>query len=133
MDEMANGCRRERQQAQTILVVDDEEVVRSFMTRALLHAGYEVIDASNGWEALVLLQAGAVALVVTDIRMPEMGGLELGDQISRLPLPPPVVYASASDNPPRGMASWYLQKPFTAAELTAMVQEVLVLAARPTR
>jgi CheY-like chemotaxis protein len=111
--------------AHTILVVDDEDLVRNFMSRALQKAGYLVVSASDGREALALLHAAAVALVITDIRMPHMGGLELGDHISRLPLAPPVVYASASDNPPSGSADWYLQKPFTAAKLTRMVQDIL--------
>ena len=109
----------------TILVVDDEDLVRNFMSRVLLRAGYVVSSASNGREALTVLKAAAVALVITDIRMPEMDGLELGRRISQLSLAPPVVYASASDNPPPGTTDWYLQKPFTAAELTGMVRDIL--------
>lgn len=109
----------------TVLVVDDEDLVRNFMTRALVNAGYMVMSAGNGPEALALLKTSAVALVITDIRMPGMDGLQLGDQISRLPLAPPVVYASASDNPPPGTTQWYLPKPFTAAELASMVREIL--------
>ncbi len=111
-------------------MVDDEELVRNYMKRVLLAAGYRVIGASNGLEAMALLKADSVDLVITDIRMPEMGGLELGAQISRLPGAPAVVYASASDHPPPGAAGFYLQKPFSTTELTRMVRETLSRRAR---
>ena len=110
---------------QTVLVVDDEELVRSFMQRVLTAAGYEVITASSGDEAMAILKRTAVALVITDIRMPGMDGRDLGALISRLPLPPPVMYASASDHPPTGKGSHYLSKPFKGYQLVQMAQEIL--------
>ena len=119
----------ENQQAgetrQRILVVDDEELVRNFMTRVLTVAGYQVITASSGDEAMTVLRSEAVVLVITDIRMPGMDGRNLGALISQLPQAPPVMYASASDHPPTGKGSHYLPKPFKGSELVQMAQDVI--------
>ncbi len=108
-----------------VLVVDDEPIVRNFMKRVLAGEGYNVLSATNGREALALVEVGAIDLVVTDIMMPELDGLKLGALISQLPLAPPVIYVSASDRPPAGMGDWYLQKPFSAADLIRMAGEIL--------
>jgi CheY-like chemotaxis protein len=125
LPEAVTGGRPQETIRHIVLVVDDEELVCNYIRRALLAAGYQVISASNGVEALAQLKAFAVDLVITDIRMPVMGGLELGARISQLPGAPVVVYASASDHPPPAAAGHYLQKPFSVAELTRMVRETL--------
>ena len=65
----------------TVLVVDDEEILRSYMARVLEGEGYSVIEAENGVEALSLLSRKdpgvVVDLVITDVRMPRMGGRDL--------------------------------------------------------
>jgi len=61
----------------TILVVDDEESLRDICREVLDRAGYTVLLAENGRQALNILQDEAVDLVLTDLRMPEMGGIEL--------------------------------------------------------
>ena len=60
-----------------ILVIDDEEPIRSLLRTALEGAWYTVLEASNGREGLELCRHHAVDLVITDITMPEMNGLEL--------------------------------------------------------
>src|SRR5688572_590427 len=72
--EIANGNRRSGGPRQVVLVVDDEELVRNFMRRVLAGAGYGVVSASNGQDAMVILKSSAVDLVITDIRMPGMDG-----------------------------------------------------------
>lgn len=111
--------------AASILVVEDEELVRNFLTRALKAAGYNVHAVSSGREALTLLQSFVVDLVITDIRMPGMSGRELGARIAQLPDPPRVMYASASDVPPPGSEALYLQKPFRPADLIQAVRDAL--------
>jgi CheY-like chemotaxis protein len=59
-----------------ILVADDESVVRSFLRTVLEGAGYVVIEAGNGKQALKEILAGAVDLVITDLVMPEQEGIE---------------------------------------------------------
>jgi CheY-like chemotaxis protein len=129
--EIANGNRPSGEPRQVVLVVDDEELVRNFMRRVLGGAGYGVVSASNGQDAMVILKSSAVDLVITDIRMPGMDGRELGTLISSLALAPPVVYASASDNPP-ATGSYYLPKPFTGPELLRTTQEIIAQHRAPT-
>jgi CheY-like chemotaxis protein len=60
-----------------ILVVDDDEVLRSIVVEGLIDQGYKVIEAENGKAALWQLETHSTDIVVTDISMPEMDGLEL--------------------------------------------------------
>ena len=60
-----------------ILLVDDERTVRAPLTRLLARAGYEVLEAATGQDALRLLAETPVDLLITDLFMQEMGGLEL--------------------------------------------------------
>ncbi|PRQ06186.1 sigma-54-dependent transcriptional regulator [Enhygromyxa salina] len=60
-----------------ILVVDDEDGVREFMAEALEDQGYEVDQASDGAAALAMLEAAAYQLLLTDLKMPHIGGMEL--------------------------------------------------------
>lgn len=67
-----------------ILVVDDDPEVREIVAEFLLDAGYSVAQAEGGPQALQLLDRGIRPdLVITDIRMPEMSGIELADRMSR--------------------------------------------------
>jgi len=61
----------------TVLFVDDEEKVLASIKRGLLYEPYEILFASSGKEALEILERNQVHVIVTDMRMPEMGGLEL--------------------------------------------------------
>jgi two-component system, OmpR family, response regulator len=111
--------------AASILVVDDEELVRDFLKRVLVQEGYDVLLVNHGGEALTLLQSLTVDLVITDIRMPGMGGKQLGAEIERLPNAPPVMYVSGGDAPQRGIENRYIQKPFKPAELIRAVRAIL--------
>ena len=66
-----------------ILVVDDSVVVRRSLSRRLRAAGYEVREAANGREAMIMLNAGGIKAVVTDLDMPRMTGIELLQEIKR--------------------------------------------------
>ncbi len=61
----------------TVLFVDDEKKVLTSLERGLLDESYEALFANSGQEALEILQKNPVHVIVTDMRMPEMGGLEL--------------------------------------------------------
>ena len=67
----------------TILVIDDQEPIRSLLRVALEGAGHEVRDASNGRRGLELYRERAADLIITDILMPEMNGLELLLELTR--------------------------------------------------
>ncbi|MEO5364095.1 MAG: response regulator [Magnetococcus sp. DMHC-8] len=60
-----------------ILVVDDDEVMRAFLAAILRHVGHAVLEADNGESGLATLAAAPVDLLITDIFMPEMDGLDL--------------------------------------------------------
>ena len=108
---------------QNILVVDDEAIARRFIERALTGEGYRVMLANDGEQALDILRTTRrkVALVITDLVMPGMGGHTFALEVGRLPSPPPVLYISAYESPQGEMARRFLQKPFTVEELTAAV------------
>jgi len=113
--------------AENILVVDDEAVARRFMERALTEAGYRVMLASDGEQALELIRMTRrrIALVVTDLVMPGMGGHAFALEVGRLPSPPPVLYISAYEKPQGDLARRFLQKPFTGSELISTVRELI--------
>jgi two-component system cell cycle sensor histidine kinase/response regulator CckA len=112
---------------QNILVVDDEAIARKFMERALAPEGYRVMTANDGEEALKLLQftRRKIALVITDLVMPGMGGHAFALEVARLPSPPPVLYISAYERPQGEMAKRFLQKPFTVEELISAVRVLI--------
>lgn len=67
----------------TILVIDDEEIVRVLLRSALEREGYEVTEAANGREGLDLYRQKPSNLVITDILMPEMSGLDMLLELTR--------------------------------------------------
>jgi len=67
----------------TILVIDDQEPIRVLLRTALEEAGHEILEASNGRLGLALYRASAADLIITDIVMPEMDGLEMMVDLTR--------------------------------------------------
>ena len=112
---------------QNILVVDDEAIARRFMERALSEAGFRVMLANDGEQALELIRTTRrkIALVVTDLVMPGMGGHAFALEVGKLPSPPPVLYISAYEKPQGEMAKRFLQKPFTTGELVGAVRSLI--------
>jgi two-component system cell cycle sensor histidine kinase/response regulator CckA len=110
----------------TILVVDDEEPLRRYIGRALEHAGYHVLTARDGSEALGYLRKSRVPvqLVITDISMPGMTGLELASRIATEPFPPPVLFISG-DHTLLDVPGAILRKPFLHRDLSPMVESLL--------
>jgi len=113
---------------QNILVVDDEAIARRFMERALSEAGFRVMLANDGEQALDLIRTTRrnIALVVTDLVMPGMGGHAFALEVGKLPSPPPVLYISAYEKPQGDMAKRFLQKPFSTDELVGAVRSLLL-------
>jgi DNA-binding NtrC family response regulator len=70
--------------AETILIVDDEEIIRESLSFVLSKEGYRVKEAANGRIAVDILKEESIDLVLTDLEMPEMKGIELLDQVSRM-------------------------------------------------
>jgi two-component system, cell cycle sensor histidine kinase and response regulator CckA len=122
-----------------ILLVEDEDAVRSVAARVLLNQGYTVIQARNGEEALTLLNQldETIDLVLTDVVMPDMGGLALAEQIRIRSPGLKLVYMSGyseTDKLQPGLRNFetpFLQKPFSAENLVLKVREVLDAAPQP--
>ncbi len=70
----------------TVLVVDDKDMMRDSVTATLQRAGFEVASASDGQQALEKIAAKRPDVVVTDLRMPGLSGIELVDRIRRIEL-----------------------------------------------
>ena len=83
----------------SILVVDDERSMRDFLKILLTREGYKVHTAPNGTDALKTIADQAIDLVITDIRMPTMGGLELLDRIKQRNTSLPVIMITAFASP----------------------------------
>jgi CheY-like chemotaxis protein len=98
---------------QTVLVVDDDAVLRDIMARALTDEGFDVLTAGDGEQALAIASTlgGQLALVVTDIRMAGMDGLELASRLACLEFPPPVLFISGF-TAERNIPGPLLTKPF---------------------
>jgi len=116
---------------QTVLIVDDEEIARTNMIHVLGKEGYVCHGAGNGAEALEVMAREDVDLVVTDLKMERMDGIELLEQINRTAPEIPVIMvtgfatvSSAVDALKKG-AAHYLGKPVNLDELRRTVKEVL--------
>lgn len=115
----------------TVLLVDDEEPVRAFARAVLAEHGYKVREAASGPDALsVLAQQGAPDLLVTDVVMPGMGGLDLARRVGEMAPDVPVLFISGyvDDAALREEASQgaaLLPKPFLSGDLLSAVDDAL--------
>ena len=115
-----------------ILVVDDMQAQRDLMSNYLSRAGYNVTTAESGAEALIMVKANKPDIVVTDLVMPEITGLELCRELKRQPdtAKIPVVACTTKDRKmdqnwarKQGVAA-YVVKPCTEQELVDAVRSV---------
>jgi CheY-like chemotaxis protein len=117
----------------TILVVEDEDTVRTLVQRILERNGYRVLTAASGAEALALagLYNGEIALALTDVVMPGMSGRDFADQVTAATPDLKVVFMSgypdevAADLGVLGPETNYLQKPFTESGVLAALGRAL--------
>ena len=116
----------------TVLLVEDEELVREFATTALERAGFRVLTASRGTEALEVCERSGVAVdvLVSDLMMPGMGGRELAERVvARNPATKVVLMSGFADESSGvdtgGVASCFLQKPFSVSALVEAVRDAV--------
>jgi signal transduction histidine kinase/CheY-like chemotaxis protein len=116
----------------TILLVEDEEALRSVVARMLAQAGYHVIDAGSPSEACALFDQHAeeITLLVTDVVMPEMNGPALAERLLAKRSDLRVLFVSGYNEDlaslgARGKTSKFLVKPFSSSTLIATVHELL--------
>jgi PAS domain S-box-containing protein len=115
--------------SETILLAEDEDGVRRFVASVLRSSGYTVLEAANGREALELAgrHGGPIHLLLSDVVMPEMGGVELADKFST-PRPEAAVLMMTgyAERPiPEQHAADVLLKPFTPAALLGRVRQAM--------
>ena len=115
----------------TVLVVDDEQGLLDVYEEALGGRGYRVLRASNGEEALERLREHPVDLVLTDLKMPRMGGMELLCRIKESGMDPDVIFLTGYGNVENAVeclqlgASDYLLKPFQFQQLFQKIDKAL--------
>lgn len=120
--------------AKTVLVVDDSPTMRQMVAFTLTSAGYQVVEAGNGKEAVGKVNGGAKPdLVVTDLNMPEMDGITLIKEIRKMPAlkftPILMLTTEASDDKKKagqaaGATGWIV-KPFNPEQMMAVIKKVL--------
>ncbi len=115
-----------------MLVVDDEEAVRHLACRMLTWTGYQALEASHAREAIATIEqhAGAIHLILTDIKMPGMNGRELGRYVEQRWPGKRILYMSgfASEVFQGGLlenGAPFLSKPFTQEDLAQKVRSLL--------
>jgi two-component system cell cycle sensor histidine kinase/response regulator CckA len=113
-----------------ILIVEDVDQVRYIAERILRSKGFRTLTASNGAEALALLDGGKqVRVILTDLQMPVMGGRELAERVSQRENPPPVIFMTGYSEDTHGQGAnphlTLLAKPFTPDRLIEFVKSVL--------
>jgi PAS domain S-box-containing protein len=119
--------------SETILVVEDEDMLREIITRSLKIHGYTVLVARHGGEALLCCERhpGTIHLLLTDVVMPQMGGRDLSDRLTPLRPDMKVLYMSGyTDNAivHQGVLETdvvFIQKPFRTKKLIEKIREIL--------
>jgi DNA-binding response OmpR family regulator len=114
-----------------VLVVDDDRALRLAVTALLQDAGYETEQAGDGPEALDKLRQHPIDLMLLDIGLPGMSGLDVLARAREAHSPPRVVMMTADDTPEallrsfRGQAHWFVRKPFPPKRIVGVVNDVL--------
>jgi len=114
-----------------LLLVDDEENLRTMLAAALAHSGFDVETAANGRDALARTKAIGPDLILLDVMMPDLDGFEVCRRLRAEYVKTPIIFLTARDETSdkvRGLTTGgddYLVKPFSLEELVARVQAVL--------
>jgi two-component system alkaline phosphatase synthesis response regulator PhoP len=116
--------------AQTVLVVEDEASIASFVALYLKNAGYAVKTAGTGSEALTAVASGDVSLIVLDLMLPDIDGIDVCRRIRKVSEVPIIMLTARDEDVDKiiGLevgADDYLTKPFNPRELVARVKSVL--------
>jgi DNA-binding response OmpR family regulator len=114
-----------------VLVIDDEVDLLRTYERILRRMGHDVVAAELGRTGLAIASSTEVALVIVDLRLPDMNGLDVVHAIRAGPNPPPVIVITGSASAATRQAAHgagaigYLSKPFSVLALTALVRDIL--------
>lgn len=117
-----------------ILVIDDDDMLRDMLMKLLSNAGYEVVSAENGIEALKLHEQNPADLIITDIIMPDMDGIEVVREFRKTSPATKIIAMSGGGriNPDQYLAivqrlgaQRTFAKPFKSSEMLAAVSQLL--------
>lgn len=115
-----------------VMTVDDSATVRQSLSETLSEAGYEVHEANDGWDALEKLNKCQVDMLVTDLNMPNMNGIDLIREVRQMPGNRfmPIIMLTSESRPEQKQAgkaagaSGWIPKPFNKESLLAVVKMV---------
>lgn len=115
---------------QTVLIADDEPQIREILSIYFKKEGFKVIEAADGAEALVQVQAGKPDIILLDIMMPVLDGLEVCKQVRKISDVPIIMLTAKDSDDDRILgleigADDYISKPFNTREVVARVKAVL--------
>lgn len=117
----------------TILVVDDSTSLRQLVNITLKGAGFDVVEAGNGLEALEKITSTRVHLIISDVNMPKMDGITLVKEVKKLPdyrFVPIILLTTESEEEKKregqaaGAKAW-VTKPFQPAQILGAIQRLL--------
>jgi two-component system chemotaxis response regulator CheY len=119
--------------AKKIMTVDDSPTIRQMLAMSLKGAGYEVVEAENGKDALIKLETEQVNMLITDLNMPQMNGIELIRIVRQSPglrFLPIIMLTTETQEAKRlegkaAGASGWIVKPFKPEQLLKVVQMVM--------
>ena len=113
-----------------LLVVDDEEKIRSMIKKYAVYEGHEIVEASNGFEAIEMCQNRSFDLIIMDIMMPELDGFSACKEIRKMSQTPIIVLSARGEEYDKihgfevGIDD-YVVKPFSVKELMMRIQAIL--------
>jgi DNA-binding response OmpR family regulator len=110
-----------------VLIVDDEEYVRNLLLDFFSFHSFETVTASNGSEALKTLKEKSCSLVITDLNMPEIDGIELIGKVRSLADPLKIIgmsYEDRKDEFLKAGADYFLSKPFNFHYLKSLLNSI---------
>ena len=119
--------------SKTIITIDDAQTMRKMIKFTLQPTGHEIIEAADGAEAYEKLKARSVDLIITDVNMPRMDGIELTRKLRQIPMHArtPIVLLTTESSPEKknqgraaGATGWIV-KPFNQQQLLKLVSQVL--------
>jgi two-component system, OmpR family, response regulator len=129
----------ERRRGPCILVVDDEPHIVDLVATALRYEGFEVVGRATGREALAAAELDRPDLIVLDVMLPDVDGIEVARTLRRHGLLMPVVFLTARDRSADAVAGLtaggddYVRKPFSLEELIARIRAVLARVGKADR
>ena len=134
---MSNAMTTDNNHQQSILIVDDDLNILEILEARLTSKGYHIFRCEGGEEALQIIKSNGIDLMISDMKMPGMSGMELFDKARQIKPDLPIIFITAYGTIPDAVkavkagAADYLGKPFDGKELIQKVRKHLKWTAEP--